>query len=81
MRVFDALQTAEKNACATPANWKPGDAVIVPAPITQQDAEKRVATEGMEAADGPPELFRDVVARDVVKWTKVVKAANIKQVQ
>ena len=45
------------------------------------EVRERFATEGMEAADGPPELFRDVVARDVVKWTKVVKAANIKQVQ
>ena len=44
IRVFDALQTADANACATPANWRPGDAVIVPAPITYQDAEKRVAS-------------------------------------
>jgi peroxiredoxin (alkyl hydroperoxide reductase subunit C) len=43
LRVFDALQAAEANACATPANWRPGQPVIVPAPITQQDAEKRVA--------------------------------------
>ena len=41
MRVFDALQTADSNACATPANWKPGDAVIVPAPITQEAAAER----------------------------------------
>ena len=43
LRVIDALQTADANACATPANWKPGDPVIVPAPITQADAEKRAA--------------------------------------
>lgn len=42
LRVFDALQAAEANACATPANWRPGQPVIVPAPVTQQDAEKRV---------------------------------------
>lgn len=52
IRVFDALQTAEANACATPANWRPGDPVIVPAPITQQDAEKRVASSnGLEVKD------------------------------
>jgi peroxiredoxin 2/4 len=52
IRVFDALQTAEANACATPANWRPGDAVIVPAPITQLDAEKRVASSnGLEVKD------------------------------
>ncbi len=43
IRVIDALQTADKNACATPANWKAGDPVIVPPPLTTEDAEKRMA--------------------------------------
>ncbi len=43
VRIMDALQTADANACATPANWRPGDSVIVPAPITQADAETRAA--------------------------------------
>lgn len=52
VRVFDALQTADANACATPANWKPGERVIVPAPLTQQDAEARVtASNGYEVKD------------------------------
>ena len=52
VRVFEALQTADANACATPANWRPGQPVIVPAPITQQDAEKRAASGGeMEVTD------------------------------
>ncbi len=52
LRVFDALQTADSNACATPANWRPGDSVIIAAPATQQDAEKRVAsTNGLEVKD------------------------------
>ena len=52
LRVFQALQTAEQNACATPANWHPGDAVIGPAPITQADAEKRVNDgAGLEVKD------------------------------
>jgi|SRR5579872_4204846 len=46
LRVVDALQTADANACATPANWRVGQPVIVPAPVTQQDAEKRVAASG-----------------------------------
>jgi len=46
LRVFEALQTADQNAVALPANWEPGDAVIVPAPITQADAEKRAASNG-----------------------------------
>ena len=49
LRVFEALQTADANACATPANWKPGEPVIVPAPQTQEDAAKRVAsTNGLD---------------------------------
>lgn len=52
LRVFDALQTADANACATPANWQPGDAVIVGAPVTQQDAETRAAGgNGLEIKD------------------------------
>ena len=52
LRVVDALQTADANNCATPANWHMGDAVIVPAPATQADAEKRAAgAPGMEVAE------------------------------
>ncbi len=52
LRVFDALQTADANACATPADWRPGDPVIVGAPVTQADAEKRAAgVEGLEVKD------------------------------
>jgi peroxiredoxin (alkyl hydroperoxide reductase subunit C) len=52
LRVFEALQTAEANACATPANWKPGEPVIVPAPITQADAATRVnSSNGYEVKD------------------------------
>ena len=46
----DALQTVDKNGVATPANWKPGDAVIVPAPVTKEAAEKR-KSEGYEYTD------------------------------
>src|SRR5260370_3512701 len=52
LRVFDALQTAEANACATPANCKPGEPVIVPAPLTQADAATRVnSSNGYEVKD------------------------------
>jgi peroxiredoxin 2/4 len=40
LRVAEALQTSDANAVVTPANWRPGDPVIVPAPVTQTDAEK-----------------------------------------
>ncbi len=50
VRAVEALQTADANACATPANWKPGDKVIVPPPQTLEDAEKRMES-GYEVTD------------------------------
>ena len=45
LRALEALQTADANACATPANWRPGDKVIVPPPQTLEDAEKRMGSD------------------------------------
>lgn len=42
LRIVQALQTNAKHAVATPEGWKPGDKVIIPAPATQADAEKRL---------------------------------------
>jgi peroxiredoxin (alkyl hydroperoxide reductase subunit C) len=50
VRVIDALQTATANGVATPANWVPGDKVIVPAPNTQEGAEERMKA-GYECTD------------------------------
>ena len=41
LRLVDALQMNTEKGVATPANWKPGDKVIVPAPMTAEGAEKR----------------------------------------
>jgi peroxiredoxin 2/4 len=50
VRVVDALQTHEEHKVATPANWRPGEKVIIPAPLTQEGAEKRVQ-EPVEVTD------------------------------
>lgn len=42
LRLVKALQTADKNRVATPADWQPGDSVIVPAPRTTDEAQKRL---------------------------------------
>lgn len=42
LRLIDALQTSDKHGVATPANWQPGDDVIVPPPNTQEMAEERM---------------------------------------
>ena len=50
LRVVDALQLNSEKGLATPANWKPGDKCIVPAPVTTADAAKRM-TEGLDTKD------------------------------
>lgn len=41
IRIFQGLQTADAHGVSVPANWVPGDPVIVPAPATIEDAAKR----------------------------------------
>jgi peroxiredoxin (alkyl hydroperoxide reductase subunit C) len=42
LRIIDALQTTDKHKVATPANWNPGDSVVVPPPGTTEQAEERI---------------------------------------
>jgi len=41
IRIFQALQTTDQNAVSLPANWQPGEPVIVPAPATVAAAQDR----------------------------------------
>ena len=41
VRMFEGLQTVDKNGVSVPANWRTGQPVIVPAPVTAEDARKR----------------------------------------
>ncbi|MEJ2124119.1 MAG: peroxiredoxin [Alphaproteobacteria bacterium] len=50
LRLVKAMQTSDANHCATPENWQPGDAVIVPPPATTEGAESR-GSEGFETVD------------------------------
>lgn len=50
-RVIEALQTADKHSVALPANWRPGDKVIVPPPKTLSEVEERVANTSYEKVD------------------------------
>jgi len=51
LRLVQALQTADKYYVATPANWRPGDKVIVPPPGTQTKAEERIKDKSVECMD------------------------------
>jgi len=50
LRLIDALQLTDAQKLATPANWRPGDKVIVPAPLTVELAAERVE-DGYECTD------------------------------
>jgi len=50
LRIIDALQTTDEHKVGTPANWKPGDMVVVPPPNTQEMAEERLK-QGYECVD------------------------------
>jgi tripartite-type tricarboxylate transporter receptor subunit TctC len=45
--------------------------------IRSDSVRKFLATEGLEAAGGPPEEFRDRIKNDSEKWIRVVKEAKI----
>ena len=51
MRVLEAMQTVDANACAMPVNWKKGDKVIVPAPKTLKDLDARIKDTTLEKVD------------------------------
>jgi len=41
MRLLDAIQLNAKQTVATPVNWKPGDDVIIPTSVSDEDAKKK----------------------------------------
>ena len=43
LRVLDSLQLVDGYGVATPVDWKDGEDVIVPAALSQEDAEKKFA--------------------------------------
>lgn len=50
-RVIDALQTVDKNGVACPADWRPGEKVIVPPPATAEAAAARAADKSLDVTD------------------------------
>jgi alkyl hydroperoxide reductase subunit AhpC len=41
LRLLDSLQMSAKNSVSTPVNWKPGQEVIIPASLSDEDAKKK----------------------------------------
>ena len=48
-RIIQSLQTHDEHNVSTPADWRPGDPVVMPAPLTLEAAEERMKeAEGSE---------------------------------
>jgi len=45
------------------------------------DMRERLLSEGFEIDDSPPSVFQALLKRDVAKWQKVVKDANVPRIQ
>jgi alkyl hydroperoxide reductase subunit AhpC len=41
LRVLDSLQLTAKHNVATPVNWKPGDDIIIPTSVTEEQAKQK----------------------------------------
>jgi len=41
LRLLDALQVNARHSVATPANWRPGQDVIIPTSVSDEDAKKK----------------------------------------
>jgi len=41
LRVLDSIQLTAKHTVATPVNWKPGEDVIIPPSVSDEDAKKK----------------------------------------
>ncbi|GER51751.1 1-Cys peroxiredoxin [Striga asiatica] len=63
VRVLDSLQRACKHKIATPANWKPGDKVVI-SPSVSSDEAKSMFPQGYESADLPSK-------KDYLRFTNV----------
>jgi alkyl hydroperoxide reductase subunit AhpC len=41
LRVLDSLQLTSKHALATPVNWKPGDDIVIPPAMPEEEAKRK----------------------------------------
>lgn len=63
VRVLDSLMKASKHKIATPANWKPGEPVVI-APSVSNEEAKKMFPQGFDTADLPS-------GKDYLRFTNV----------
>ena len=64
LRVIDSLQLTAKHRVATPANWKPGDNVIIAGSVSDEEARK-IYPQGWDAPRPYLRIVRDPNAQGV----------------
>lgn len=63
LRVVESLKRAAEHKVATPANWKPGDKVVISPSVSKEEA-KKLFPQGYETADLPSK-------KDYIRFTNV----------
>ena len=48
------------------------------AALARPGMDKTLAAQGLDAAAGTPEAFRQLMADEIARWRKLAQAANIK---
>lgn len=51
LRLVDALQTSDRDGVSCPANWRPGDDVVIGAPKTETELDARLADRSVKLTD------------------------------
>ncbi|MER6591095.1 peroxiredoxin [Micromonospora purpureochromogenes] len=51
LRLIDALQTSDRDGVSCPANWRPGDDVVLGAPKTEADLDTRLRDDTVKLTD------------------------------
>ncbi|KAL5198182.1 hypothetical protein ABZP36_001694 [Zizania latifolia] len=78
VRAVDALQTAAKHAVATPANWRPGERVVIPPGVSDEEARRKFP-KGFDTADLPSRkgYLRFTECCGAVVWAYVEKGTQV----
>jgi alkyl hydroperoxide reductase subunit AhpC len=68
IRVIDSLQLNAQHNVATPANWIPGDRVLVDHPLSDKEAEARFGKDKIEYIEVPSERFSGAVLKHYLRY-------------
>ncbi len=80
---YPAVDMVTSNGIVAPAGTPPAIIARINASVNQAlsssaELKQQFGSLGLEAVGGTPEQFRDWIARELPKWAKLVKDANIK---